>query len=186
MNAGPLPTRAGDVPQRLHRIRNAFLIPLGLDVVLLCVLFLMALFLNGDTTERLVFALFFFPAGYLFLECLRRQVTLSAEGLVIRKLWSEKAVSWDEVTHVGGLTLHKKVYLLLTTVKGFFILSNVFEGFPALTEAIVAHVSPEQVEEEVRLLAGRTVTRIAPIVSAWIAAVAMIGIILLKVSPFIV
>ncbi len=146
----------------------------------------MALLLNGDTVERLVFALFLFPAGYLFLECLRRQVTLSEGGLVVRKLWSEKAISWDEVTHVGGLTLHKKVYLLLTTVKGFFILSNAFEGFPALAEEIVAHVSPEKIEEEVHLQAGRAVTRIAPIVSAWIAAVAMIGIILLKVSPFIV
>ncbi len=174
------------MPQRLHRIKNAFLIPLGLDVALLFCLFLMALFLNGDTVERLVFALFFLPAGYLFLECLRRRVTVTQGGLVIRKLWFEKAISWDEITHVGGLTLHKKVYLLLTTVKGFFIVSNAFEGFPALTGEIVAHVGLEKVEEEVRLQAGRLVTGIAPVVSAWIAAAAMIGIILLKVFPFIV
>lgn len=185
MNAAPLSTRGGDVPQRLYRIRNAFLVPLGLDVALLFSLLLMAL-LNGDTAERLVFALFFFPAGYLFLECLRRQVTVAEGGLVIRKLWSEKAVSWDEITHVGGLTLHKKVYLLLTTVKGFFIVSNAFGGFPALAKEIAAHVGSERVEEEVRLQADRSVAGIAPVVSAWVAAAVMIGIILLKVSPFIV
>ena len=181
-----MPTRGGDVPQRLYRIRKAFLVPLGLDVVLLFSLFLMALLLNGDTAERLVFALFFFPAGYLFLECLRRQVTVGEGGLVIRKLWSEKAVSWDEITHVGGLTLHKKVYLLLTTVKGFFIVSNAFEGFSALAEEIAAHCGSEKVEEEVRLQADRSAAGIAPVISAWIAAAVMIGIVLLKVSPFIV
>ncbi|MHB9096962.1 MAG: DUF6585 family protein [Syntrophales bacterium] len=174
------------MPQRLYRIKNAFLIPLGLDVVLLFSLFLMALLLNGDTAERLVFALFFFPAGYLFLECLRRQVTVAEGGLVIRKLWSEKVISWGEITHVGGLTLHRKVYLLLTTVKGFFIVSSAFEGFSALAEEIAARVGSEKVEEEVRLQAGRSVTGIAPVVSAWIAAAVMIGIILLKVFPFIV
>jgi hypothetical protein len=186
LNPEPLPTRGGEVPQHLHRIKNALLIPLGLDVVLLFSLFLMALFLNGDTAERLVFALFFLPACYLFLECLRRRVTVAEGGLVIRKLWSEKTISWDEITHVGGLTLHKKVYLLLTTVKGFFIVSNAFEGFPALAEEIVAHVGLEKVEEEVRLQSGRLVAGVAHIASAWIAAAAMIGIILLKVSPFIV
>jgi len=174
------------VPQRLHRIRTAFLLPLGLDVILLFSLFLMTLFLNGDTVERLIFALFLLPAGYFFLECLRRRVTVTGGGLVIRKLWFEKAISWDEITHVGVLTLHRKVYLLLTTVKGFFILSSAFEGFRALTEGIVSHVGLERVEEEVRLQAGRSVTGIAPVVSAWIAAVAMIGIVLLKVSSFIV
>jgi hypothetical protein len=174
------------VPQRLHRIRSAILVPLSLDVVLLFSLFLMSLFLNGDTAERLVFTLFFLPACYLFLECLRRRVTVDQGGLVIRKLWFEKAVSWDEITHVGVLTLHRKVYLLLSTVKGFFIVSNAFEGFPALAEEIAARVGLEKVEEEVRLRADRPVTRITPIVSAWIAATVMIGIIILKVSRFVV
>jgi hypothetical protein len=186
LNAAPLPTRGGDVPQRLYRIRNAFLIPLGIDVVLLFSLFVMALLPHGDTAERLVFTLFFFPAGYLFLECLRRQVTVAEKGLVIRKLWSEKAISWDEITHVGGLTLNRKGYLLLTTVKGFFIVSSAFEGFSTLAGEIAAHVGSEKVEEEVRLQADRSVTRIAPVASAWIAAAAMIGIVLLKASRFIV
>ena len=75
--------------------------------------------------------------------------------MVIRRFWSEKALAWDEITHVGCLTLHRKVYLLLTTVKGFFIVSSVLEGFPALAEEIVAHVGSERVEEDCRLQAGR-------------------------------
>lgn len=161
------------------------LIPLGLDVVLLFGLLTNALFLNGETAEKLVFALFFVPALALFLVSNRRRVAVAEGGLVIRRLWGEKALAWHEITLVGCLTLHRKVYLLLTTVKGFFIVSSVLEGFPALAEEIVTHVGAERVEEDCRLQAGRAVTGLATIAPAWIAAAAMIGIIFLKLFPFI-
>ena len=126
--------------QRDYTIRKALLIPLGLDVLLLFCLLLIALFLEGGATEKLIFTLFFLPALLLFLECFFRRVTVTEEGLVIRKLGRTKAFSWGEITHVGCLTVHRKVYLLLTTVKGFFIISNAFGGFSTLVEEIVARV----------------------------------------------
>ena len=75
--------------KRVHTIRKAFLIPLGIDAVLLCSLFVLSL-LSGSTTERLVFAIFFFPSLYLFLECVLRLVTVYGEWLVIPLLWREK------------------------------------------------------------------------------------------------
>lgn len=161
------------------------LIPLGLDVVLLFGLLTTALLLNGERTETLVFAVFFVPALAIFLALCRRRVAVAEGGLVIRRVWGEKVLSWDEITHVGCLTLHRKIYLLLTTVKGFFILSSLLEGFPALAEEIVTHVGSERVEEECRPQAGRAVTGIAAIAPAWIAAVALTGIILLKLVPVI-
>jgi tetrahydromethanopterin S-methyltransferase subunit F len=86
---------------------------------------------------------------------------------------------------VGCLSLHKKVYLLLTTVKGIFIVSNAYEEFEALVDAIVGRVGQEKVEEEVRLQSGRSRTGIANIVSAWVAAAFMVGIILMKMFPFL-
>jgi hypothetical protein len=166
--------------QRVYTIRRAFLIPLGIDALLLLCLLLISLLLQGSTTERLVFAFFFFPSGYLFLECFFRRVTVDDEGIALRRLWREKRVPWEGITHIGGLSLHKKVYLLLTTVRGFFIVSNAYEGFPELTEEVVSHVDPDRVEEEVRRQAGRTPSGIAHIAMAWIAAVFMAGIILIK------
>ena len=170
--------------QHVYTIRRAFLIPLGVDAFLLLCLFVISWLPQGSTTERLVFAFFFFPSGYLFLECFFRRVTVDDGGIVLRRLWREKGVSWEEITHVGGLSLHKKVYILLTTVKGFFIVSNTYGGFPELTEEIVSHVDLTKVEEEVRLQAGRSPSGIAHIVMAWIAAVFMVGIILIKMLPF--
>jgi hypothetical protein len=173
------------MPQRFYGIRRALLIPLGLDVVLLFGLLAIVLLLKGERTEKLVFALFFVLTLVLFFASFRRRVAVREGGLVIRRFWGEKVFSWDEITHVGCLTLHRKVYLLLTTVKGFFIVSSVLGRFPTLAEEIVTHVGVDRVEEDCRLQAGRAVTGIATIAPAWVAAAAMIGVILLKLFPFI-
>jgi hypothetical protein len=172
--------------QRVYTIRRAFLIPLGVDAVLLFCLFVISLLTQGSTTERLVFALFFVPSCYLFLECFFRRVTVDEGGVVLRRLWREKRVPWEAITHVGGLSLHRKVYILLTTLRGFFIISNAYEGFSEMTEEIVSHVDLARVEEEVRLQAGRSSSGIAHVAMAWIAAVFMVGIILIKMLPLMV
>jgi tetrahydromethanopterin S-methyltransferase subunit F len=171
--------------QHVYTIRRAFLIPLSVDAVLLFCLFVISLLPQGSTTERLVFAIFFFPSLYLFLESLFRRVTVDEGGITIRRLWGEKGIPWEGITHVGGLSLHKKVYILLTTVKGFFIVSNAYGRFSDLAEEIVSHVDLTKVEEEARLQAGRSSSGIAHIVMAWIAAVFMVGIILIKMLTFL-
>lgn len=172
--------------QRHYTIRRAFLIILGLDAFLLFCLFLISLLTKGNTMEKFVLMLFFLPALVLFLECLFRRVTVVEEGLAIRKLGRNKTLLWDEITRVGYLILHRKVYLLLTTVKGFFVISNAFQGFPRLVEEVVAHVEPDRVEQDVRLQAGRSLKGVANIVAAWVAAVLMMVMILIKLLPLIV
>ena len=172
--------------QRHYTIRRAFLIILGLDAFLLFCLFLISLLTKGNTMEKFVLMLFFLPALVLFLECLFRRVTVVEEGLAIRKLGRNKTLLWDEITRVGYLILHRKVYLLLTTVKGFFVISNAFQGFPGLVEEVVARVEPDRVEQDVRLQAGRSLKGVANIVAAWVAAVLMMAMILIKLLPLIV
>lgn len=174
------------MPQRSYAIKKAFLIPLGVDAFLLLGLLLISLLLKGDATEKLVFTIFFVPTVVLFLESLYRRVVVTGGGITIRKLGRARTVAWEEITHVGSLTIHKKVYVLLTTVKGFFIVSNAYERFSALVEEIVTHVEGEKVEEEVRLLTGGGLAGIANIVSAWVAAAFMVGIILMKLVPLVV
>jgi hypothetical protein len=185
LQAGPV-LRGEGMSQHVFRIRRAFLIPLGVDAFLLFCLLLISLLLQGAVTERFVFAIFFVPTLYLFLESLFRRVILDETGITIRKLWRGKVVSWGEITHVGCLALHKKVYILLTTVKGLFIVSNAYEGFAGLVDEIVGHVELEKVEEDVRLQTGGTLAGIAHVILALVAAVMMIGIILIKLIPFFI
>jgi hypothetical protein len=170
--------------QRIYTIKKAFLVPLGVDVLLLCALFAISMLPQGSATERLVFAIFLVPSLYLFFECLLRRVTVDGGGIVIRKLLREKGVSWEGITSVGGLSMHNKVYLLLTTIKGFFIISNAYGGFPDLAAEIVSRVDRARVEEEVLLQVGRSPSVVFHAALAWTAAVFMVGIILIKMLPF--
>ncbi|MEK7828123.1 MAG: hypothetical protein AAB299_10425 [Thermodesulfobacteriota bacterium] len=170
--------------QGIYRIRKSFLVPLGVDVFLLCALFVISMLPQGSATERTVFAIFFVPSLYLFFESLLRRVTVDGGGIVLRKLLREKRISWEGITHVGGLSIHNKGYLLLTTVNGFFIISNAYGGFSDLVEEIVSRVDRTKVEEEVRLHAGRSPSGIVHAALAWTAAVFMVGIILIKILPF--
>jgi hypothetical protein len=166
--------------QRIYRIRMAILIPLGLDAILLFCLLAISFMLGGDTTERCVLALFSLIASGLFLEGMLRRIVVDPEGLRIRKPGRSKSVTWTEITHVGCLTLHRKAYLLLTTLKGFIIISSAYEGFTELVQALIARVEPDRVEEEVRLQAGRSVAGIAHVAPAWVAAALLVGIVLMK------
>jgi hypothetical protein len=183
LKTGPL-LRGEGMSQRIYKIRKAFLVPLGVDAFLLCVLFVISMLTQGAATERLVFAIFFVPSLYVFFACLLRRVTVDGEGIVIRKLLREKGVPWEGITHVGGLSMHNKVYLLLTTVNGFFIISNAYGEFSDLTAEIVSRVDRTRVEEEVRLQAGRSPSGIVHTALAWTAALFMVGIILIKMLPF--
>lgn len=170
--------------QRVYTIRRALLVPLGVDAVLLFWLLAMAVVSQGEAVEKLVLTLFFLPTLIVFLECLRRRVSVTELGLAMRKLWSKKEVSWGEITHVECLSLHRKGYLLLTTVKGLLIISSAYERFPALAQEITAHVDGEKVDAEARLQAEERVTMMPAIASAWLAAAAITGIIGLKLLPF--
>jgi hypothetical protein len=178
--------RGENMLQHVYTIRRAFLIPLGVDAFLLFCLFALSLSSQGSTTETLVFAFFFFPSLYLFLECFFRRVTVDEGGIVLRRFWREKRAPWEGITHVGGLSLHKKVYILLTTVNGLFIVSNAYGRFSDLAAKIVSRVDLANVEEEVRLLAELAPSGIAHIAMAWIAAVFMVGIILIKMMSLMV
>ena len=169
--------------QRLHVIRRALVVPLGIDTVLLAALLTISLLGKGHRAESWVLALFTLPTAYLFLECLLRRVVVTGEGLLVRTLWKRKRVLWGEITHVGCLSLPRKRYLLLTTTRGIIILSNAFSAFDLLAGEIAERVGRERVEEEVRLLGGRSPAGIGHIVLAWVAAVFMVGIIGLKLFP---
>ena len=104
--------------QRLHVIRRALVVPLGIDTVLLAALLAISLLGQGDRAESWILALFTLPTAYLFLECLLRRVVVTGEGLLVRTLWKRKRVPWEEITHVGCLSLPRKRYLLLTTTRG--------------------------------------------------------------------
>lgn len=157
--------------------------PFGVDVILLFVLLLISILWKGSTMERVVLVVLFVPCLYFFLELLYRKVTIIDGGMAIQKLLRRKDLLWGDITHAGHLIIRKKVYILLTTVKGFLIVSNAYENFSDLTKDICDHLDKEKVEEQLAGQIEHPVRDISNMISTWVAALVILGIIVTKFYP---
>ncbi|MFA5182634.1 MAG: hypothetical protein WC405_15025 [Syntrophales bacterium] len=170
------------MPETVYRIRRSFIIPLAIDVLLLFVLLALSMAIKGSVTERIVLAGFFTVTLLIMIEAVSRKIVITEGGIVLKKLLKTKDLLWSDITHVGCLSLRSKVYILLTTKKGFHILSNAYEPFAPLVGNIVNHLDTEkiEVEGEARAQIDKPTKNLSDLVAAWIAAVVLSGIIYLK------
>lgn len=162
------------------KIRRALLIPFGISAGLLLMLLILTLLGKGSTLEQIFLTAMTIPTVALFLEAWNRKATITEQGIFFKKFLRVKEIFWSDISHVGCLMIRNKVYLLLTTTKGFFILSNAYEDFSTLIRIIGEHISPDKVEEDVRAQGENPVKNRTDMISLWFAAVVIFGIILLK------
>ena len=164
-----------------YTTRRGFLIPFSLALLLLLVLLIISVFDRTFPLEVVVLAIICLPTLYIFLESVWRRTTIGSDGVRIRKLFRERHLPWEDITNIDILTVRKKVYLLLTTTKGFHALANSHGNFTSLVRDIVGHVDQEKIEEGVQDAIEHPVVRISDVVSAWLASVILLGAIILKV-----
>src|SRR5271157_4793578 len=166
--------------QNVYRIRRSFLFPFFVDFILLFFLLLLSYFLSGSKLERILLTAIFVPVLYVLFESSFRMVRTGDQGIMIRKFMRKKELRWEDITHIGALILRKRVYILLTTVKGFYILSNAYEKFSTLVSELVGHMDNEKVEEEVRKQIEHPAKNMSDIIMTWFTAVVLAGIIITK------
>lgn len=167
--------------EKTYKIRKSFLIPLSIDALLLFVLILTSLFTESKPIERIVLFVIFIPLCYFLLEVIFREVTISTEGLNIRKLLKKRYLKWNAITNVDTVILRKKVYLALTTTKGFQIISNSYGDFTGLVSDIIEHVDSEIVEGGVKDIVNNPIRKTSDIVGVWVAAFLLAAILYIKV-----
>ena len=156
------------------------MIPFGICAGGLICLLVLALLLKGSGLERVLLAVITLITIAFFLMARDRRITITDQGIVVRKFFKVKEINRDDINHVGCLILRKRVYLLLTTTRGFIILSNAYENFSVLIRSIIEQVGPEKVEEEVRALRESPAKNPADMISLWFAVVVIFGLIILK------
>ena len=74
----------------------------------------------------------------------------------------------------------KKTYFLLTTTKGFYFFSNLFENHALLIRSIMDKLDDEKVEIEVRNYLDHPSERRSLIVICWLIVLIIIAFIVLK------
>jgi hypothetical protein len=164
-----------------YKIKRAFLLPLLLVTGLLFILFLISLF-NGQMWEKIILAVFFVCSLAVGVENAKREIVVSDEGVKIKKFFRVKTFVWNEVTNLAMVILRKKAYFLLTTTKGFYIFSNLFENHALLVRSLADKLGAEKVEIEVMAYLDKPAERLSLIVMIWIAVVILLAIISLKLA----
>ncbi len=166
--------------QTSFKIKSSLLVPFVLDTCLFLVLLVIAIFGKGSSLEIGVLCIGLVPLLLISIEMLGREILMDEKGLTIRKMFREKRLLWEEITHVGSLVLNKKVYLLLTTTKGFHILSNAYGGFTSIVGHILDGMEKDRIEDGVSALIDSPVKREIDIILSWVAAVILLGAIWIK------
>ncbi|MGP8153070.1 MAG: hypothetical protein ACLQBQ_02835 [Smithella sp.] len=165
--------------QTIFKIKRAFLEPFTAIVVLLCLLSLFSLF-RGQIGERIVLAVSFAGTLLVVIEATNREIIVTKDGLKIKKFFRTKDLVWPEITHLAIVDLHNKTYFLLTTTKGFYFFSNLFENHALLIRSIMNKLDNEKVEVEVRNYLDHPSERRSLIVICWLIVLIIIAFIVLK------
>ncbi len=165
---------------QIHKIRRAIVVPLGAALFSLFVLLMLAWSVPSLPGERTVLTTLFIILGYLLLEVTSRQVTFRDEGVEFGKFLRQKELRWDDITHLGSVVMGAKVYILLTTTRGFYVLSNNYEGFTELLQCLRTNLASERVDKEISDLIERPRPNNKPVLSAWLVVAVVIAVIALR------
>lgn len=165
--------------QNVFKIKKAFLVPFFLIIALLGVLLLLSLF-KGQMWEKIILSMSFAGAIMIGIEAAKRVIILNQDGLKLKKFFHIKNVIWQDITHLAVVELNKKVFFLLTTTKGFYFFSNLFENHALLIRSIVNKIDIEKIEIEVKNYLDHPVERRSLIVICWLTVLIIIAFIILK------
>lgn len=157
-------------------IRRAFLLPLGL-LLLLCLALLALCFIQNEPREKIMILSFItLPVSVLFVESLFRRVALSGEDVTMFKFMRQRSLRFSEVTAVETVQVRKRAFVTLCAGDNFLILSNAYGDFPRLVQRLLSKVPAETVTEDTRRMAAAPPRKSTDIVSCWLA-VALLSLI---------
>lgn len=172
--------QVGIMDKKSYKIRKSFLVPLSLDAFFLFILLAISLFTDSHPAERIVLTIILIPLIYILIEMTVREAIISDEGIKIKKFLRQKSLEWQSITNVDTVVVRKKVFLALTTTKGFHVLSNSYGNFTNLVQDIIRHAGSEKVEGRVKDIVAQPIRKISDIVGAWVAALLLAVIIYIK------
>ncbi|MCX5848844.1 MAG: hypothetical protein NTW65_05300 [Deltaproteobacteria bacterium] len=165
--------------QQIFRINRAFLVPFITIAALLCFLLLLSLF-KGQAWEKIILAISFAGTMLIGIEAAKREIIVTKEGMKIKKFFRVKEFAWPEITRLEVVDMRRKVYFLLTTTKGFYFFSNLFENHALLIRSLMDKLGNEKVEMEIKNYLDHPVEKRSLIVICWLTVLMITAFIVLK------
>jgi len=155
-------------------IRRAFVVPLGLVVLLTAMLMAISI-MKGQPLAKILFLLVFvLPLGLLLLESAWRRLTIDVTGVTARRLFRARRMAFADVTALETVQVRSRVFVTLVAGEDdYLIISNGYARFPQLLQLLMASLPEQAITAETRQLAAAPPHRRADIAMAWFAVIAM-------------
>jgi hypothetical protein len=154
---------------RTFVIRRAFLLPLGL-LLLLSVILLAVCIGQGEPTARvLILGCVILPVAALFVESAWRRAVVGDGELTVFKPMRRATLKFADVSAVETVAVRKRVFLTLCAGDDFLILSNAYADFPGLVRTLLARVPAEAVSPETAAMAEAPPVKQGDIFACWLA-----------------
>jgi hypothetical protein len=163
----------------MYKIKKEFLIPFLISIALLFVLFIISLS-TGQFWEKITLAVIFVVTAAVGIEAMRREISVTEEGLQIKKFFRTKKFVWAEITNLSVVMIRSKAYFLLTTTRGFYMFTNLLQNHVSLISYLTGKLGEEKVETELKNYLDHPIERVSLIVMTWVALVIIIAVIAVK------
>jgi len=156
-------------------IRRAFLVPLGLSLLLMAALLAVSIHHGQPLAKALFLIVFAVPVAVLFVESAGRHLEVDAAGVTARRLLRSRRIDFAEVTALETVRVRSRVFLTLVAGDDdYLIISNGYADFPGLVRLLVALLPETAVTDETRQLAAAPPHRYADVVMAWFMVSALV------------
>jgi predicted nucleic acid-binding Zn ribbon protein len=165
----------------IYRVRPAFAVAVSFVAALLLILVVLAFAEGAARGEKIILCALFIPILYLYCDALMREMTLSSDGIRVKKLFGTKKIPWDAVTNADMMLLGRKAYLLISTTKGFHIVPNSYGDFASMVGNLAAHLDAEKVETRVREFVEKPVSRVSDVITMWLVVLTLLVVIVMKI-----
>lgn len=149
-------------------IRRAFLIPLGLVIALCLTLGGVVIFQHQPGAKLLVLAVVILPLLFVFVECAFRRIELDETGIRAFRLGRLRTILWSEITALETVRVRQRAFLTICAGEEFIIVSNMYSGFPQLTQKVLELTPASAISEETRQMALAPPMKHSDIVILWL------------------
>ncbi len=163
-----------------YSIRNTFLLPLGILLLEVLLLFTVVVAQGQPKANVIVLAALIVPVAGLFAESFFRRIIVGDDKVTACRPLRLKSLSYADIVSAETIRVKKRVFLTLSSEDDFLIISNAYAGFPELVHNLLAKLPPEAIDAETAKMAEAPPVKSSDIVSCWFGAILLAIILVLQ------
>jgi len=162
----------------IYAIKNSLVYSYFFAIILSVVLIFISAYKGDPRTKIVVLVSILTPFYYFFLELALRKIMISGDALIIRKFLRKKIIRRQQIRLIRAMRLRGRAFIIVESDgESPVIISNYYERFGALANALILFAGEERVSDEVKGLPELNPVRFSDMASIWVA----IGIFILVI-----